>query len=191
MTSKLPPPSEKQPPLGDLPAGVPYEAILTAVGTLAEQSPSAGGGVSATGTVNVVQGRVDENPEAGFFGFLSVENLNVPLVSTSRSSRVGPGVYRVCIPGKEFLLTLDQRTEPPIVEGMENVLRWFTAFEGDEIPRGVTPAGVKATGVKGVIESAGVAGAAMIMRVGEALNASIKERTEAKLAAQADQPAKK
>ncbi|CBJ48883.1 expressed unknown protein [Ectocarpus siliculosus] len=191
MTSKLPPPPEKQPPLGDLPAGVPYEAILTAVGTLAEQSPSAGGGVSATGAVNVIQGRVDENPEAGFFGFLSVENLNVPLVSTSRSSRVGPGVYRVCIPGKEFLLTLDQRTEPPIVEGMENVLRWFTAFEGDEMPRGVTPAGVKATGVKGVIESAGVAGAAMIMRVGEALNASIKERTEAKLAAQADQPAKK
>ena len=192
MTTKMPPASEKQPPVGELPGGVPYESIITAVGTLAEQTPG-GGGVSATGEVSVIQGRVDENPEAGFFAFLSVDTLNVPLVSTSKSSRVSPGVYRVCIPDREFLLTLDPRTEPAIVEGVENVLQWFTTFEGSAVPAGTgaVPAGESATGIRGLIEKAGVAGAALVTRAGEKLNASVKEKTEATLAAQGDQPAKK
>eukprot|EP00752_Nemacystus_decipiens_P005493 g4973.t1 len=191
MTTKMPPASEKQPPVGELPGGVPYESIITAMGTLAEQSP---GGVSATGEVSVIQGRVDENPEAGFFAFLSVDTLNVPLVSNSKSSRVSPGVYRVRIPDSEFLLTLDPRTEPPIVEGVENVLQWFTTFEGSTVPAGtgaIPAGGEHATGIRGLIEKAGVAGAALVTRAGEKLNASVKEKTEATLAAQGDQPAKK
>lgn len=192
MTTKMPPASEKQPPVGELPGGVPYESIITAVGTLAEQT-AGGGGVSATGEVSVIQGRVDENPETGFFAFLSVDTLNVPLVSTSKSSRVGPGAYRLRIPDREFLLTLDPRTEPAIVEGVENVIQWFTTFEGSEVPAGTgaVPAREAATGVRGLIEKAGVAGAALVTRAGERLNASVKEKTEAKLAEQGEQPAKK
>lgn len=166
------------------------------MGTLAEKpaapSPS-GGGVSATGEVSVIQGRIDENPEAGFFAFLSVDTLNVPLVSTSQSSRVSPGVYLVRIPDKEFLLTLDPRTEPAIVEGMENVLQWFTTFEGKTVPVGTVEAGGEKTPsrIRDAIERAGVSGAAIITRLGEGLNASLKERTEATLAAQGDQPTKK
>lgn len=190
----MPPPSQQQPPVGDPPGGVPYEAIITVMGTLAEQqtAPSAGG-VSATGEVSVIQGRVDENPEAGFFAFLSVDTLNVPLVSTSQSSRVSPGVYLVRIPDKQFLLTLDPRTEPAIVEGMENVLQWFTTFESNAVPVGTVEVGgdKKPSRVRDVIERAGVSGAAMITRVGEGLNASVKDRTEATLAAQGDEPAKK
>lgn len=193
MASKMPPATEKQPPVGELPGGVPYESIITAVGTLAEQTPGGGGWVSASGEVSVIQGRVAENPDAGFFAFLSVDTLNVPLVSTSESSRVSPGIYRVRIPGKEFLLTLDPRTEPAIVEGMENVLRWFTAFEGSALPAGTgaAPAGEQATGIRGLIEKAGVAGAALVTRAGEKLNASVQHKTEATLAAQGDQQAKK
>lgn len=193
MATKIPPPPQQQPPLGDLPGGVPYEAIITAMGTLAEQQTAAsGGGVSATGEVSVIQGRVDKNPEAGFFAFLSVDNLNVPLISTSKSSRVSPGVYLVRIPDKDFLLTLDPRTEPAIVEGMENVLQWFTTFESNAVPVGTVEAGGEKTPsrVRDVIERAGVSGAAMITRVGEGLNESLKERTEATVAAQGDQPAK-
>ncbi len=192
MTTKLPPPSKPQPPVNDPPGGVPYEALLTAVGNLAEQKP---GGVSESGEVKVIQGRVDENPESGFFAFLSIETLNVPLVSTSQSSRVSPGVYRVRIPDNEFLLTLDPRTEPAIIEGMESLLHWFTTFEDSPVPHG-TAEPVKglhphATGLNGMIESAGVAGASMITNLGERLNASVKARTEAHLKAQGDRPAKK
>eukprot|EP00903_Cladosiphon_okamuranus_P007979 g7701.t1 len=192
MASKMPPASEKQPAVGELPGGEHYESIITAVGTLAEQTPG-GVGVSATGKVSVIQGRVDENPAAGFFAFLSVDTLNVPLVSTSKSSRVSPGCYRVRIPDKEFLLTLDPRTEPGIVDGMENVLHWFTTFEGSTVPAGTgsAPAGEHATGIQGLIEKAGVAGAALVTRAGEKLNAVVKDKTEATLAAQGDQPAKK
>lgn len=192
MTSKMPPASEKQPPVGELPGGVPYESIITVVGTLAEQTP---GGVSATGEVSVIQGRVDANPAAGFFAFLSVDTLNVPLVSTSESSRASPGAYRVRIPAdnREFLLTLDPRTEPAIVEGVENVLQWFTTFEGSTVPAGTGAAGGEhsAPGIRGLIEKAGVAGAALVTRAGQKLNASVKEKTEATLAAQGNQPAKK
>ena len=197
MTTKLPPPSQQQPPVSDPPGGVPYEALLTAVGTLAEQKP---GGVSETGEVKVIQGRVDENPEAGFFAFLSVATLNVPLVSTSRTSRVSPppspggaAAYRVVIPdGSEFLLTLDPKTEPAIVEGTESLLQWFTTFEGSATPVGTTEAGIaQQGGVNGMIESAGAAGAAMITQLGGKLNASVKARADAAVAAQGDQPPKK
>ncbi|CAN0074181.1 unnamed protein product [Sphacelaria rigidula] len=205
MSGVLPPtaPPEKdqqQAPVSDVPDDV-YEVIITAMGTLEEQAV---GGVSAAGPVRVIQGpRTNESPADGVFGFLSVDTLNVPLVSTSRTSRVSPGVYCVRIPGKEFLLTLDPRTEPAIVEGMEQVLQWFTAFEGDTpAPGDVTekgqrqlrPAGAdgaaQPAGVTGAIDRAGLATAAMVMRAGKKLHESLDRRVEASLAGQANKPAK-
>lgn len=118
-----------------------YEVILSAVASIVEVAP---GTATATGPLQCIQGAVSENVEDGFFAFLSVGDLQVPLVSSHMSTCVGPNKFEVEIPGRAFVVTLDPRTEPAVVEGMEQLLRWFTTWKGNQPPAGTYAGGTPA-----------------------------------------------
>lgn len=205
-----PPPSSP-----GLPGDGSYEAVLTALGSIVESAP---GTASARGTLRIIQGAVGENPSDGFYAFISVNDVNVPLVSTYKSSRTGSNSFSVSIPDRLFHVTLDPQTEPSVVDGMERILRWFTAWEGTCAPQGNSPVDLNAEGAsesmdaataaavagfapgssaeledptrrtQSALDRAGIKGAGLVTKYGEKLNTSLKARADASVAAQADKP---
>lgn len=126
------PPSS--PPAGNATGG--YEIILSAEGSIAELPP---GTASASGPMQCIQGAVSDRPSDGFFAFLSIDELQVPLVSSHKSSRVDSHTFRVEIPDRRFNVTLHKDTEPDVVAGMEGLLQWFTTFGASTEPVGNHP----------------------------------------------------
>jgi hypothetical protein len=121
------------PPSPDLPGDGTYDVILEAVATVTEQPP----GVNhETGHLQVIQGQIGPNPADGFYAFLSIGALNVPLVSSSPTRRLGPSTYLIFIRDSSFVIEFDPRTEPQLVGGFESVLGWFTTWEGSAGPSG-------------------------------------------------------
>jgi Senescence-associated protein len=212
-------PASPSPPPSPAPPHGEYEIILTAVASIVEVAP---GTATATGTLQCIQGAVSENSEDGYFAFLTIDALQVPLVASHTSSCVGQNMFEIAIPGRTFVVTLDPQTEPSVVAGMEQLLRWFTTWKGAASPVGAHEGGAHAMPSASLdgetamaaatyapagmtpgqagdgplsrrtskIDRAGVKGADLVTKYGEKLNASIKARADASVAANADKPTK-
>lgn len=128
------PPSSPPAPSAQNPGG--YEIILSADGSIRELAP---GTAYATGPMQCIQGAVSDNPADGFFAFLSIDQLQIPLVSNHKSSRVDYHTFRIEIPGRNFYVSLNKQTEPDVIAGMGNLLGWFTTFGACSEPVGNHP----------------------------------------------------
>lgn len=100
--------------------------------------------------MQIIQGSRTSNPGDGYFAFLSIEDLNVPLVPEHSFSNVEYGKFRISMPGRSFLLSLDPRTEPEIVNGVRQVLAWFTRADGQAEPTGASFSGMRPSQPHGV-----------------------------------------
>lgn len=116
-----------------LPGDGSYEVVLSAMGTVLEKAPRA---KPISGLVQFIQGAVSSNPADGYYAFISVQDVNVPLVPRERSRSLGPFSYEINIPQRCFELTLDNRTEADLIRGVEDILRWFTTYDDAAGPCG-------------------------------------------------------
>lgn len=128
------PPSSPPAPSAERPGG--YEIILSADGSILELAP---GTAYVSGPMQCIQGAVSDNPADGFFAFLSIDQLQIPLVSNHKSSRVDSHTFRIEIPGRNFNVSLNRQTEPNVIAGMEGLLSWFTTFGSCSEPAGNHP----------------------------------------------------
>lgn len=105
-----------------------------------EQQP-----VIRTGTLRVIQGPLPPStPEQAAFSsspsasasastsyhaFISIDDVNIPLVPAAMASRVSTGAFYLTLPNYTFTVQPNTRTEPELIDAFEHVLRWFCSWQ--------------------------------------------------------------
>lgn len=100
--------------------------------------------VIRTGTLRVIQGPLPPStPEqtmsslpsasastsTSYHAFISIDDVNIPLVPAATASRVSTGAFYLTLPNYTFTVQPNTRTEPELMDSFEHVLRWFCSWQ--------------------------------------------------------------
>jgi len=111
-----------------------YEMVFEAKGVLEEKDAPH---LRQDGIIRVIQGpkmiNVDTlDGNTLVYAFLSVNEVNVPLVPDQEASRISPHCYKIRVPDHEFTITLDgEKCTPEIEVEFEKILKWFVTYQGE------------------------------------------------------------
>lgn len=144
-----------------------------------------------TGVLRVVQGPLntslqptgDKEEEAVYHAFISISDVNIPLLSSQPARRCGAEMSRkfaLRIPERVFIIQLHPETEVGLVDGFERLLQWFCKWEDDQCTEETGPA--DSTGAVSVSTNherfarAGDRGVEIVESIGGKINNSIQKR---------------
>jgi len=116
-----------------------YELLFQAVGEVIEK-----GAGKHIGTIRVIQGPKfetggavvdieDLDDDTAFYGFLSVNMENIPLLPQNHVEKISDHEYDIHIPGREFKVILEDATDEELIEEFENILVWFCKYEKQSV----------------------------------------------------------
>lgn len=160
-----------------------YELVFQALGTVNEVG---GHQLRLSGKVRVIQGpkqlNVNTLDDATMvYAFLSVNDMNLPLLPNQRARWVAPLVYEIHIPGREFSVALDQSTSDELIVEFEKILRWFCKYDTPTQAAPGSPAAAAGSSFARRLDRAGDSCVAFVERVGGRMQGGVTTRVDAQV----------
>lgn len=119
-----------------------YEVVLEMQARLTQQPTIVGStklSKPVEGTLRIIQGPLppatpDQSlQEPSFHAFLSIGDVNLPLLPKCVASRVpNRPSFKIILPAGEFIVEPNPKTEEEIIDGFERICRWFCCWEVDQ-----------------------------------------------------------
>ncbi len=149
-----------------------YEMVLSAPGSIEEQGAPH---LRQEGLVRVIQGpkqvQVHTMDDATMvYAFLSVNDMNIPLLPDQKASKHSPTSYTLRIPGHKFTVSLADDTPPEVLVEFEKIVGWFCSYQGE-------PAG-NTLRMSQRLERAGDKGVEMVEKLAGKLETQLSTRME-------------
>lgn len=132
------------------------------------------------GTLRIIQGPLNLT---SYHAFISIDDINIPLLSTYGASSPSTNAFYISIPSHTFLIEPNTKTEPLLIEALQELLKWFcqwqTVTDSNEPPITTPPQGLNLSS-SSKLEDAGDKGAQFVEKIGSTLNKNINKHLDNK-----------
>lgn len=157
-----------------------YELVFQAVGTVQEYGSLE---YRQSGIIRVIQGPKQVHVKtmdhySDVFAFLSVNDLNIPLLPNQTARFVNPYGYAINVSSRTFFVTLDRSTPDEFIREFEKILSWFCSFQSAHDSNNSRPSGMARK-----IDNAGNKGVDMVERIADSIHTKLTYAMEPRLRA--------
>lgn len=134
-----------------------------------------------SGNVRVIQGPKHHQVQTLedttlVYAFLSIAELNLPLLPDQPATRLCQFSYDISVPGRRFHLKFDHTTPSQLVIEFDNIIRWFCNYQQQSnAPQSTT--------VASRMDRAGTSGVQFVQRIGDRVQHHVEQNLDKHISA--------